>query len=639
MWSRSCRASDVLVCPGHTVMPAVPRHVRRPGLRLLGVLALVAGAFAVRLAPTMAQEAAPRPKRILLIYDENRDFSGLALLDRSLRAALNASPAHRLEVYTEYMDRSRFPDARYEDRLRDFFHDKYGSRKIDLVIPVMKPSLDFVLKYRTELFPGVPVVFCGIDLRELAGRELPADVTGVLMNRQFKPTLDLALQLQPDTEQVVFIAGVSEFNKYWLEQAQRELKEFDDRVSVRYMTTLPMEEVKREVARLPPHTIILYLHVFRDAAGNTFTPLDSLSQVVASAGAPVYVFLDQYFGRGVVGGRVFSMDRQGTKVAEAALRILDGTRVEDIELSSEGTNLTLLDWRELERWRIPQSRVPPDADVQFRVTTLWEQYRWQIVAIVTLVGVQGLLIFTLLAQRARRRRTEEALAESHRRVEYLAGRLITAQEEERHHIARELHDDLNQHVAALAIGISRLGHQLPAGNAVKPQIDILKENTSRLSQRIRRMSHRLHSTVLEHVNLGAALEELRTELGDIEGVNANLHVIGDVDAIPPDAALCLYRVAQESLHNVVKHSGVTAAELALTVRPDTIELVVSDEGTGFDPDQQPDHGGLGLVSMEERIRLLNGTLHVTTGPGKGTNVKVRLPLQRHQPALASVPSA
>ena len=610
----------------------------------VGALALCAGLLITRPTPLHAQMPAATltpaarvvPKRILLIYDENRDFTGLAMLDRSLRAALNASPL-RLEVYSEYLDRSRFPEARHEERLRAFFADKYGPKKIDLVIPVMKPSLDFVLKYRADLFPGVPIVLCGIDLRELADHRLPHDVTGVLLNRRFKPTLELALELQPDTEQVVFIAGVSEFNKFWLEEAQRELRDFEGRVNIRYLTTLPMEEVKREVAKLPLHTVILYLHVFRDAAGNTFTPLDSLTQVVASAGAPVYVFVDQYVGQGVVGGRVFSLDRQGSMAAEVALRILNGTPPSEVEMSSEGSNVTLLDWRELERWRISQSRVPDDAVVQFRETTLWEQYRWPLVGIVTVVGVQGLLIFTLLAQRARRRRTEEALAESHRRIEYLAGRLITAQEEERHHIARELHDDLNQHVAALAIGISRLGHHLPSGSSARADVDVLKENTSRLSQRIRRMSHRLHSVVLGHINLAAALDALSAELGDVEGVKASLRVSGNVDAIPPDAALCLYRVAQESLHNVVKHSGVTAAELALTVRPDAIELVVSDQGIGFNPEQKLDQGGLGLVSMEERIRLLNGTMHVATEPGKGTQLRVTLPTQRQQPVMASAP--
>ena len=151
------------------------------------------------------------------------------------------------------------------------------------------------------------------------------------------------------------------------------------------------------------------------------------------------------------------------------------------------------------------------------------------------------------------------------------------------------------------------------------------------------MSHRLHSVVLGHINLAAALDALSAELGDVEGVKASLRVSGNVDAIPPDAALCLYRVAQESLHNVVKHSGVTAAELALTVRPDAIELVVSDQGIGFNPEQKLDQGGLGLVSMEERIRLLNGTMHVATEPGKGTQLRVTLPTQRQQPVMASAP--
>jgi signal transduction histidine kinase len=375
--------------------------------------------------------------------------------------------------------------------------------------------------------------------------------------------------------------------------------------------------------------------MFRDSAGNTFTPLESLSEIVNSSGVPVYVFFDQFFGRGVVGGRVFSMDRQGAKVAGLALQILNGVRPSDISPSAEGTNVTLIDWRELHRWGISESRVPSDAVIQFRDTSPWEQYRWQIVGSLTLVAAEGVLIFALLAQRARRRRTEAALTESHRRIEYLAGRLITAQEEERHHIARELHDDVNQHVAALGIGISRLGHQLSDAHSARAQVDILKENTSRLSQRIRRMSHRLHSVVLQHVNLAAALDALCLEFCEIEGVIVDFHVTGNAGAIPPDAALCLYRIAQESLHNVVKHSGVKDAQVGLTIRADAIELTVSDRGVGFDQAQKRDQGGLGLVSIEERIRLLNGTLHVKTEPGKGTQLTVKLPLERQQAGLAA----
>ncbi|MGH9846029.1 MAG: PAS domain S-box protein, partial [Blastocatellia bacterium] len=226
------------------------------------------------------------------------------------------------------------------------------------------------------------------------------------------------------------------------------------------------------------------------------------------------------------------------------------------------------------------------------------------------------------------RLSEEALRNSHSRIEYLAGRLIVAQEEERKHIARELHDDLNQQVAALAIGISRLKRQLPdADPAVHEQIARLQEKTDWLSERIRRISHQLHSSILQHVGLPAALKAYCSEFAEQEGIPVALDLQEELDAIPADAALCLYRVAQESLRNIARHSGAPSAEVKLGNRSGTLELRVADRGVGFDPKLCGGHQGLGLVSVEERVRLLHGNFQLNSRPGAGTELIVRIPLR------------
>jgi signal transduction histidine kinase len=227
------------------------------------------------------------------------------------------------------------------------------------------------------------------------------------------------------------------------------------------------------------------------------------------------------------------------------------------------------------------------------------------------------------------RRNEEALRRSHARIEDLAGRLIAAQEDERRHIARELHDDLNQQVAALAIGISRLKRQFPdAGAAVQEQIARLREKTDWLSERIRQLSHDLHSSILQHVGLPAALNSYCAEFSDREGITVTLDIRDGVEAVSQDAALCLYRVAQESLRNVARHSGARSAIVALTHVNGAVELRVVDEGVGFDPGQARESRGLGLVSMEERVKLLHGNFVLTTRPGAGTELRAQIPLRQ-----------
>lgn len=230
-----------------------------------------------------------------------------------------------------------------------------------------------------------------------------------------------------------------------------------------------------------------------------------------------------------------------------------------------------------------------------------------------------------LAEKALRR-SEEELRESNTRIEYLAGRLIVAQEEERKHIARELHDDLIQRVAAMAIGLGRLERQIPiSDDSLRAQIAKLDERMSQLSEQIRRLSHELHSSTLEHVGLTAALKLYCAEFTTIQGIDINLNIQEGIEPVPAETALCLYRVVQESLRNVAKHSGSKVAEVALGIDDDGIELRIADEGVGFDLEDARERQGLGLVSMEERVKLVHGKFDVKSLQGAGTELVVSIP--------------
>ncbi|MBO0722572.1 MAG: PAS domain-containing protein, partial [Blastocatellia bacterium] len=191
------------------------------------------------------------------------------------------------------------------------------------------------------------------------------------------------------------------------------------------------------------------------------------------------------------------------------------------------------------------------------------------------------------------RRSEDALRESYERIRDLAGKLIVSQEEERKHIARELHDDLNQRVVSLAITIGNLSRQLAyASEPVRNQIAKLEQRTTGLYEHIRQISHELHSPALEHVGLVAALEQHCTEFAELEGVSVTLDMLDVSDSLSPEISLCLYRVVQESLRNIARHSGGRIARIKLRGSADGIELIVADEGRGFDTQQVRARGGL-----------------------------------------------
>jgi signal transduction histidine kinase len=569
-------------------------------------------------------------KRTLILYALGKDAPATSVPEGVYQKTLSDGLAGRLDYYAEYIDVARFPEPEYQAALRDFLHHKYTKQRFDLIIAAGNAAFEFVKRYRAELFPGAPVVFNGPgDLRSIPNS------TGLVFPIDMKSTLDLALRLQPEVKQVFVVSGASEFDKYYENIARRQFQEYESRLAFTYLTGLPLRELQRAVARLPEDSVIYYLTMAEDGAGNKFIPLSVLDKLSPAANAPIYCPIELVMDHGIVGGSLFSVEIVAQQTAGLALRVLQGENPDRIPVTEIRPYINIFDWRQLRRWRIGEDRLPPGSVVRFREPSFWILYKWRIIGVASLCVAEALLIFALLVQRARRGRIEQALRESeeslrnsYARIEDLAGRLIAAQEEERRYVARELHDDLNQQVAAMAIGISRLKRQLPdADGAVQGQIAKLQDNTDSLSERIRQMSHELHSSVLQHAGLPAALNSYCAEFSDLEGIAVTLDIRAGVEAVPSDAALCLYRVAQESLRNIARHSGARSAVVTLTGVNGAVELRVVDQGVGFDPGQARGGHGLGLVSMEERVKLLHGSFVLTTRPGAGTELRAQIPLR------------
>jgi PAS domain S-box-containing protein len=219
-----------------------------------------------------------------------------------------------------------------------------------------------------------------------------------------------------------------------------------------------------------------------------------------------------------------------------------------------------------------------------------------------------------------RKRTEDALSGMSRR-------LIEAQEQERARIARELHDDLGQRIALLANEMEQLQQKYPDLRAeVKGGIAELQKQTFQLGIDVQSLSHELHSSKLEYLGITAAMRSFCHEFGGQQKVKVDFKTHDLPGALSPDISLCLFRVLQEALHNSVKHSGVRHVEVELWATLDDVHLTVHDSGAGFDSEVVKESRGLGLISMEERLRLLNGTFSIESQPKRGTTVHARVPL-------------
>jgi signal transduction histidine kinase len=241
------------------------------------------------------------------------------------------------------------------------------------------------------------------------------------------------------------------------------------------------------------------------------------------------------------------------------------------------------------------------------------------------IGVPLLGLAVVLSEE---RRAREALQSSHARLQELNRRLIAARDEEASRISRELHDDVGQRLALLSIGLGRL-RQSNAAAAQAHDLEKLTEQTGALARSLRQISHELHPAALEHAGLASALELKCEEVRGATGLDVRVQTSeADTADLPRDVALCLYRVAQEALNNVIRHAGAHRVDLTLRREGGLLKLEVSDDGRGIAPERRGERAGLGLRSATERVHACGGELIVESAPGAGTALRVTVPLGR-----------
>src|SRR5262249_13023384 len=191
---------------------------------------LVLGAI-LAWCPVVAAAGPEPPRLVVVLYPDESDGSpGAVLTNRAIRSTFASDAPGRVEIRNEYVDTSRLRDAEFKRAQVEFLRRKYAQRKIDLVIAGLSSSLDFALEHRGEIFPGVPIVFCAVDQREVQARTLPPDAIGVPIRMDLAPTLDLALGLHPDTRRVFVVAGCAPFDAFWESEARRTFRPYADRL-------------------------------------------------------------------------------------------------------------------------------------------------------------------------------------------------------------------------------------------------------------------------------------------------------------------------------------------------------------------------------------------------------------------------
>ena len=584
-------------------------------LRLLVVAALaLSGAFAC-----LAANAA-EPKSVLLIYSFGRDVGPFDTVASRFRTELVKASPEPIVIFEATLDAGRSAPREGEQAFVAYLRDRYAGTAPDLVVTLGAPAAHFYLDHRDRLFAATPLIVASVEERFARVAELRAQDAAVVSRLDFPGLFDNILQLFPATKTIAVVLGASPLERVWLGELQRDLASLTSRVDFLWLNKLSLEQMQEQVANLPAHSAVFYVLLAADAAGVPYPRPDSLAKLRAVSNAPIFGLFESDLGTGVVGGPFASQRRRGDQTAAASLRALGGAAPAGPQIHLIRNETPVYDWRELERWNIDRARLPAGSEIRFEPPTIWYEHRFVIIAAAAALALQGLLIAALLAQRLRRNDAE-------RRAVSLGGRLLTAHEDERRRLARELHDDVTQRLAALAIEAATIerGAGRPVdGNAARS----IREGLVGLSEDVHALSYRLHPSMLEDLGLIEALRAECDRVARSAPLRERLDSPAVPDHLPADAALCMFRVAQEALRNVARHANASDVDVSLQPTGGGLELAVRDNGAGFDDAQADRPASLGLASMRERVQLLGGRLEVDSNPGHGTAVVAWLPLRR-----------
>ncbi|KAB2888996.1 MAG: hypothetical protein F9K32_14370 [Desulfobulbaceae bacterium] len=597
----------------------------------------VATVFLVGRTDVIAAETDPAgdDKRVVILFSQPRDFPATKMVEQGLSEELARETRLSVQLYSEYLDLSRFRDVPQRTALANLLQNRYDRGKIDLIICVDVPAAFFLMEYGDTLFSGLPIVMCSIpeSLKDrILASPLRVRCSGVLEPAALSERLvESALRLKPGTRHAALISGAFENDQARSAALRGALEKMKHKVEFVDLTGMPLGDILAWCEKLPPDSVIFYSTLFVDGKGRSYVPRMVLQSIAAHTERPIFGLYESYMGDGIIGGSLISLRLEGKKAAESALRILRGQSQEEALLTgTDDISITQYDWRLLKRHNIAEKLLPRDSIILFREATIWDMYKRYIVGVVILLTLQTVLIVGLVFNLRQRKRAEAALRESQSELQTLAGRLISSQEEELSRLSREFHDDYAQRLAALAIETGTLelhsAHLEPA--PLRDRIGHIKEQVINLSDDIHALSRELHPAILKDLGLERAVNSLSINFSDREDIQVNCRYETLPEDISEDAALCVYRVIQEGLRNIAKHARARRVDIFLKGSAGRLLVIIEDDGVGFEPRCARHTPGIGLASMRERVQYVEGEFTVNSEPGRGTVITLSVPLHR-----------
>jgi signal transduction histidine kinase len=376
-------------------------------------------------APAAPAQARVEQASVLILLPGQPGLPAASAIASGIRGALLTEFSYRVSIEMEHVDVARFPSPDVEERrLQELYRSKYGNQHFDLIVAALPEPFRFALRARDALWPGAPVVVCGVDERSVHGLMLPPGVTVLTIRFDTTGTVRAAQALLPDTRHVALVGGASPPEQVYHDLIRQAVATVGG-LDVIDLTKLPIADVLSRVSTLPEHTVIVQSSYQVDGAGRRFNGIDLVPYISNAANRPVFTPLGLALGHGVVGGSILEFEDIGRDAGKLASKILRGEPPPSQPVPSFAPAVPRFDRRQLARWQLDERRLPEGSQIIFNTPTLWQKYYWYVVSAVVLIGVQGLLIVALLVQRRRRREAQENLAEG-LRFETLVSEVIAA---------------------------------------------------------------------------------------------------------------------------------------------------------------------------------------------------------------------
>jgi signal transduction histidine kinase len=625
-------------------MACTMRMRRLVNIWIVAAISLLISIGAVAAQATSGEPAA-QAKRIVVLYSYGQNFQAWATWGSAIRRELNRLSPWPLDIQEYSLVTARYGDEAAEDAFVKYVKALYAQRPPDLVVALAAPAARFVQRYRADLFPTTPMLLAAVDPRRVDQAVLSEQ--DVMVGVQFNPValVENILRLLPETKTIALVNGNAPTERFWAGEMQRVLGPvLEKKADLRLYGERSFADTLKAVASLPSHSAILFVQLNVDGTGAVYGDKEPLKRISESANAPIFTFDESYFNGEVVGGPMFSPAEGAQPAAAVAVRILGGEKAGDIKVPPTDFSTPKYDWRQLQRWNISESRLPPGSEVLFRELSAWERYGWQIVAIFGVMFLQGSTITGLLyADRGRR----VAEAQAKQRLSELArvNRHLTVNE-----LGTSIAHELNQPLGAILNNAETakilLDAQSPDLDEIREIVGDILRDDRRASDVMRRLRNLLTKEPFELRSIDAnqivsEVIELLSSTAQQRGVTIIKALSSTALRVRGDTIQLQQVLVNLILNGMDAMSDTSRGPREIVVRAISVrgfaEVTVSDTGPGISPDQmnnvfdpffttKSDGMGIGLSIARTIVETHGGTIAVENRQSRGAIFRISLPL-------------